>query len=83
MALPEREAKDQKFVDGLNVKTLAELRALPTQAILDAAKKPGVGFPPDVDGVFLKEPVGDTFAAGKQSHVPIIAGWNTDGTRPL
>jgi para-nitrobenzyl esterase len=77
-ALPERETKDQKFVDGLNVKTLAELRALPTQAILDAAKKPGMGFPPDVDGAFLKEPVGETFAAGKQAHVPIIAGWNTD-----
>lgn len=77
-ALPEREAKDQKFVDSLNVKTLAELRALPAQTILDAAKKPGVGFPPDVDGKFLKEPVGDTYAAGKQAHIPMIAGWNTD-----
>ena len=77
-ALAEREAKDQIFVDGLNVKTLAELRALPTQAILDASKKPGVGFPPDVDGKFLKESVGDTYTAGKQAHMPMIAGWNTD-----
>src|SRR5271166_2333937 len=45
-SLADREAKDQKFVDGLGVKSLAELRALPTLTILDAAKKPGVGFPP-------------------------------------
>ena len=77
-SLAQREAKDAKFVAGLNVKSLAELRALPTQAILDAAKKPGVGFPPDIDGKVLTEPVGDTFAAGKQSHIPLIAGWNAD-----
>jgi para-nitrobenzyl esterase len=77
-ALAQREAKDAKFVASLNVKSLAELRALPTQAILDAAKKPGVGFPPDVDGKVLTEPVGDTYEAGKQAHVPLLAGWNAD-----
>ncbi len=65
-SLAQREAKDAKFVTSLNVKSLAELRALPTQTILDAAKKPGVGFPPDIDGKVLTETVGDTYAAGKQ-----------------
>ncbi len=77
-SLAEREAKDDKFVASLDVKTLAELRALPVQTILEAAKKPGVGFPPDVDGKVLTEPVGDTYAAGKQAHIPLIAGWNAD-----
>ncbi len=77
-SLAQREAKDAKFVGSLNVKSLAELRALPTQTILEAAKKPGVGFPPDVDGKVLTESVGDTYAAGRQAHIPLIAGWNAD-----
>ena len=76
--LAEREAKDAEWVAGLNVKSLAELRALPMQTILDAVKKPGVGFAPDVDGKLLVEPVNDTYAAGKQAHVPLLAGWNAD-----
>lgn len=77
-ALADREAKDAKWVATLNVTTLADLRALPTQTILDACKKPGVNFPPDVDGKLLTEPVPDTYAAGKQAHVPLLAGWNAD-----
>ena len=77
-SLSTREAKDAKWVATLNVKSLADLRALSTQAILDAAKKPGVGFAPDVDGKVLTEPVGDTFTAGKQAHIPLLAGWNAD-----
>ncbi len=76
--LAEREVKDAQWVAGLNVTSLAQLRALPTQAILDAAKKPGAGFPPDVDGKLLTEAVPDTYAAGKQAHVPLLAGWNAD-----
>jgi para-nitrobenzyl esterase len=76
--LAEREVKDAQWVSTLNVKSLAELRALPTQAILDAAKKPGVGFPPNIDGKVLTEPVADTYKAGKQAHVPLLAGWNAD-----
>lgn len=76
--LAEREVKDAQWVSGLQVTSLAQLRALPTQTILDAAKKPGAGFPPDVDGKVLTEPVPDTYAAGKQAHVPLLAGWNAD-----
>jgi para-nitrobenzyl esterase len=76
--IAEREVKDDKFVASLNVTSLAQLRALPAQTILDAAKKPGVGFPPDVDGKLLTEPVPETYEAGKQAHVPLLAGWNAD-----
>lgn len=73
-----RAEKDDKWVEGLNVHSLAELRALPTDAILAAVNKPGISFPPDIDGKFLTEPVADTYAAGKQAHVPLLAGWNRD-----
>ncbi|HTX76623.1 MAG TPA: carboxylesterase family protein [Terracidiphilus sp.] len=74
--LADREAKDDKWVASLNVSSLAELRALPTQTILAAVKR--TGFSPDVDGKLLTEPVTDTYTAGKQAHVPLLAGWNAD-----
>jgi para-nitrobenzyl esterase len=76
--LDSREKKDGEWVAGLGVKSLAELRAMPTDKILAAVKsKPG-GFPPSIDGRLLTEPVPDTYAAGKQAHVPLLAGWNRD-----
>ena len=52
------------------MKNLAELRAMPTDKVLEAAKTKGAtGFAPDIDGKFLTEPVPDTYAAGKQAHV--------------
>jgi para-nitrobenzyl esterase len=31
-----------------------------------------------IDGKVLTEPVADTYAAGKQAHIPLLAGWNRD-----
>ena len=31
-----------------------------------------------VDGDALTEPVSATYAAGRQAHVPLLAGWNKD-----
>jgi para-nitrobenzyl esterase len=76
--LDVRLKKDDDWVASLGVKSLAELRALPTDKILDAVKAKHGGFPPDIDGKFLTEPVPDTYAAGKQAHVPLLAGWNRD-----
>jgi para-nitrobenzyl esterase len=76
--LDAREKKDDEWVAGLGVKSLAELRALPTDKVLDAVKSKKGGFPPDIDGKLLTEPPPDTYAAGKQAHVPLLAGWNRD-----
>ena len=77
--LAKRAPRDQKWADSLGVKSLAELRALPAEKVIEAASKQGVGsFAPVVDGLFLPESVPETFAAGKQAHVPTIIGWNRD-----
>ena len=76
--LAARETKDDQWVAGLGAKSLADLRAMPADKILEAAKARRSGFPPDIDGKFLTEPVADTYAAGKQAHVPLLAGWNRD-----
>jgi len=77
-----REEKDVKTVSAkLGASTLAELRAIPAQKLLDAFAPPqsqGFDFEPDVDGYFLPESVPAIFAAEKQNDVPLLAGWNHD-----
>jgi para-nitrobenzyl esterase len=77
--LASREERDQAWEDSLGAKSLADLRAMPASAVLDAAKKSGVAaFTPVIDGRLLTEGVPETYAAGKQAHVPLLAGWNRD-----
>jgi para-nitrobenzyl esterase len=73
-----REKADAAWVELLGVNSLAELRALPTEKILSAVKRKKGGFQPDIDGKVLTEPVEATYAAGRQAHVPLLAGWNSD-----
>ena len=61
--------------------SLAALRAMSSQQILELGKDKRPGKPrfgPDIDGYFLPESVPAIFAAGKQAHVPVLAGWNQD-----
>jgi para-nitrobenzyl esterase len=82
--LNEIEDRDADWVKTLNVSTLAELRALPAVKILDAAQAKGApNFSAVVDGAVLTEPVAETYAKGKQAHVPLLAGWNRDEGGPL
>jgi para-nitrobenzyl esterase len=77
--LEAREKADGEWVASLGVTTLAELRALPAEKILGAAASKGaMRFTPDIDGKLLTEPVPDVYAAGRQAHVPLLAGWNRD-----
>jgi len=55
--------------------TLADWRALPTGAVLAAGKGQ---FGPIIDGAFLPESAFAVYKAGKQSRVPLLAGWNRD-----
>ena len=74
----ERAKADGAWAESIGAKSLKDLRALTTDQILEAAKKKTTGFPPVIDGRLLTEPVTDTYSAGKQAHVPLLAGWNAD-----
>ena len=77
--IEDRERREQDWVASLGVTSLAELRAVPAETLLAAENKPGSpGFSAVIDGRLLTEPVADTYRAGKQAHVPLIAGWNRD-----
>lgn len=76
----EAEMAGLKFAQSaFGMSSLQSLRAIPAQRLLDEALKvPAETFSPDVDGYFLRESCPSTFAAGRQSHVPLLAGWNLD-----
>jgi para-nitrobenzyl esterase len=77
--LTESEAAYEKFADSLGAHSLEALRAKSADEILQAAlKQEFLRFFPNIDGYFLPEAVSAIYANGKQSHVPLLAGWNAD-----
>jgi para-nitrobenzyl esterase len=77
--LSESEAADARFAESVGAHSLADLRAMPTARLLAAARKEDdIRFTPIVDGYFLPRTVREIFESGKQSHVPLMAGWNRD-----
>jgi para-nitrobenzyl esterase len=77
--LAEAEEQGRKFAASLGAADLAALRALPAAQLLEAAGKSGVDrFSPAIDGYFFPEAPLAIYAAGKQAHVPLLAGWNSE-----
>jgi para-nitrobenzyl esterase len=87
-ATPTREASEQSGAEFgervLHAATVAELRKVPAEELRWAEMDKGnvaPRFVPNVDGYFLPESVAAIYAAGKQAHVPLLAGWNADESR--
>jgi para-nitrobenzyl esterase len=77
--LPQSEEADAKFAESIGAHSLADLRAKPAAELLAAAaKEHEIRFAPNIDGYFLPQSVREIYAGGKQSHVPLLAGWNHD-----
>ena len=74
-----RLALEDAEKSGSRLGTLAGLRAKSAE---EMSKVEG-SFRPCVDGWFLPEDVSTIFAQGKQSDVPVIAGYNADEGRTL
>ncbi|WP_461488204.1 carboxylesterase/lipase family protein, partial [Pontibacter sp. HJ8] len=77
--LAEAEQNGVAFAGSIGANSLAELRAIPAQQLLEAAGKPGVGrFNATLDGYFFPKSPAAIFAAGEQAKVPLLAGWNSE-----
>src|SRR5450432_1882740 len=77
----ETETADAKFAaERLGAASIADLRAKSAADLMQAASKDRSRrfMPPNIDGYFLPETVSAIFAAGRQAHVPLLAGWNLD-----
>lgn len=80
--LSRAEAAGEKFGSELGASSIAAMRALSTQQVFDAATRGGFAsigrFPITVDGYFFPEDPAAIFASGRQAHVPLLVGWNTE-----
>ena len=80
--LAESEQTGAAFAKSMGAPTLAALRAMSAAEILQAAlKENDLPFWPNLDGYFFSENPWAIYAAGKQAHVPLLAGWNADEHR--
>ncbi len=68
-----------KFAEMVGAHNLQELRDMPADSLLKAtALKGAPGFSSIVDGYFLPETPEQIFSEGKQAHVPLLVGWNSE-----
>jgi para-nitrobenzyl esterase len=76
----DSEAADAKFAESkLGAVSVAKLRELSAEEVLRASLDgQRLRFFPNIDGYFLPESVPAIFAAGKQAHAALLAGWNAD-----
>src|SRR5579863_8189687 len=74
-SLDVTEKRNQDWAASIGAPTLAALRAMPADKIIEAGQQKGTPrFGPIIDGQFLAEQVTATYAAGKQAHIPLLAG---------
>jgi para-nitrobenzyl esterase len=77
--LAEGEQSGVKFATSVKATSLAALRAMPAEKLLEATGRPGTPFPsPTIDGyLFPKAPL-EIFSAGEQARVPLLVGSNSE-----
>src|SRR5438105_652811 len=78
--LAASEQAGVKFAESQGATSLAQMRAKPANDLLQAAGQMnrGFAFGPNLDGYFLLTTTQEIYGQGKQSHVPLLAGWNAD-----
>lgn len=79
-SLKASEEANLKFAkDALGTTSLAALRSKPAGELMAAAlKAKDLRFSMIIDGYFLPQSPIAIYSAGRQSHVPLLAGWNAD-----
>lgn len=80
---PSGEAIGTLLATALKAPDVAALRALPPETLTTVAPKLGYTPLPTVDGWVLEKQLVDTFDAGEQAHVPLLAGFNSGEIRTL
>ncbi|HXB05869.1 MAG TPA: carboxylesterase family protein, partial [Puia sp.] len=77
--LSRAEQSGEEFAKAAGASSLAALRAMTAEQVLDATRKgTSFRFSVDVDGYFFPQSPYAIFAAGKQAHVPLLVGWNAE-----
>lgn len=77
-SLASAERKGEGFAEGAGAKSIAALRAMDANVLLEHYLAQPERFMPIVDGRFLTKPLAEVFVAGEQQAVPLLTGWNRD-----
>jgi para-nitrobenzyl esterase len=80
MPLAESEKRNAIFAEEMGMKSIAQLRAVDAQKLVDAVVKGNntFRFGPNIDGYFMPASAEAIYSQGKQAHIPLMAGWNHD-----
>ena len=79
VSLSQGEAEGVKFMAVTGASDIAGMRAIPADKLLEmAGRRGGPRFDAVIDGHFFPEAPLTIFQAGKQAHVPLLAGWNSE-----
>ncbi|HEX6894736.1 MAG TPA: carboxylesterase family protein [Bryobacteraceae bacterium] len=77
LPLAGAEQQGAHFAARLGAKSLADLRALSMEKLLEETGKDNDRFPAGIDGYFFPREPRDIYAAGQQARVPLLVGWNS------
>jgi para-nitrobenzyl esterase len=75
--LAEGEKRGKELAGSMGAKSLADLRAVPAAALIQATSPNPSKYWPIVDGYVFPADPWEIYAQGKQNHVPLLAGWNS------
>ncbi|MBL7791393.1 MAG: carboxylesterase family protein [Saprospiraceae bacterium] len=77
--LADAEKAGLEFVKAAKAGSLAELRAMPAEKLLEAATKFGpFRFSMAIDGYFFPKSPLEIYKAGEQAQIPLMVGWNSE-----
>ncbi len=74
--LSDAEEGGKLFAAKAGASSLAELRSMPANSVLEVAK--GSRFGIAIDGYFLPKTPVEIYGKGEQARVPLLAGWNSE-----
>jgi para-nitrobenzyl esterase len=83
VTLADKERMGAEFAAKVGAASLAALRAMPAEKLLEATGGQGLdvsAYSSAVDGYLLPKFVDEIFAAGEQARVPLLVGWNSEET---
>lgn len=77
--LAEGEKRGIQFAEMAGAKSIAEMRNIPADKLLEIGAKQAIGFfALTIDGYFFPHEPAAIYEAGQQAHVPLLVGWNSE-----
>jgi para-nitrobenzyl esterase len=78
LPLADAEQAGVKFASAVGADSLVALRAMTLEKLLKETGKEGAAhIVATIDGYFFPQPIRQIYGKGRQAHVPLLVGWNS------